>query len=169
LAGPVDRREASAMKAIATKPLDWISRAPVSVTSSRRISASPERVWDAIADHERWPEWFSPVTKVEVLGRGEGIGGRRRVHIGRVSVEEEFLAWEPGRRFAFTVTHARWPGLKAMVEDVRLEPDGTDATTVTYTQALEPAGAAVLGPVLRRALPRALGRGLAGLDRHVTG
>ena len=45
--------------------------------------------------------------------------------------EEEFLAWEPGRRFAFTVTHARWPGLKAMVEDVRLEPDGTDATTVT--------------------------------------
>lgn len=155
------------MKPLATKSLDWIARAPVRVTRSRRISADPDRVWAAIADHESWPAWFRAVTRVERRGTGEGVGGRRRVHIRSTTIDEEFLAWEPGKRFAFTVTHTNRPGMRSIVEEVRLDRDG-DGTTVSYTQAFDPVAAVVTAPLLRRVLPRVLDEALAGLDRHVT-
>jgi uncharacterized protein YndB with AHSA1/START domain len=157
------------MRPLVRKTLDWIPQAPVRVTRSRRIPASSDRVWEAIADHERWPEWFGALTAVERIGTGEGVGSGRRVHLKGISVEEEFLVWEPGRRFAFTVVRATRPGIKAMVEDVRLEPDGDTATTVSYTQAIQPVGARVVAPLVRRAVPRTLDGALEGLERHVTG
>ncbi len=157
------------MKPITPKPLDWISSAPVSVTRTRRIAAPSDQVWAAIADHEGWPAWFEPLTAVERLDAADGVGGHRRVHIRKVAVEEEFLAWEPGERFAFTVTHANMPGIKSMVEEVRLVADGEHATTVSYTQAIQPAAATVTAPLLRRLVPKAIDKGLAGLARLLEG
>lgn len=157
------------MKPITPRPLDWIDQAPVAVTATRRIATTPDRIWAAIADHEGWPAWFGAITEVEVLGRGEGVGGGRRVHIGRVTVDEEFLAWEPGARFAFTLTHSSAPGIRSMVEDIHLIEAGDTATTVSYTQALDPLGARVTAPILRRLLPKQLDKGLAGLASHVGG
>lgn len=159
----------SGMKPLTRQTLDWIDRAPVRVTRTRRIAVTADRVWDALADHERWPEWFTTITSVEVLGSGEGIGGRRRVRIRSLAVEEEFLAWEPGRRFAFTVTHASVGGIRSMVEDLQLTPAGDTATTVSYTQAVEPVAARIIAPLLRRSLGRALDGGLASLAAHVGG
>ena len=157
------------MKQITRRPLDWIDQAPVNVTRTRRIGVPRDQVWSVIADHERWPEWFGPVTRVEPLEPAEGVGGRRRVHIKSTSVEEEFLAWEPGSRFAFTVTHSTTPAIRSMVEDVRLVPDGPDATTVSYTQAIDPLGGSVAAPLLRRFAARTLDSALAGLAGHVGG
>jgi carbon monoxide dehydrogenase subunit G len=155
------------MKALTPRTLEWLDHAPVRVTRTARIPKAPERVWDVIADHERWPEWFPSVARVEALDPAEGVGGRRRVHIGSLTVEEEFLVWEPGARFAFVVTHSTKPGIRSMVEDVRLVPDGPDATTVTYTQAIEPVGVRLSAPVVRRVAARALEGALAGLATHV--
>lgn len=157
------------MRPLIVRDLNWIDHAPVSVTRTRRIAASSDEIWAAIADHESWPQWFDALTEVEVLGSGEGVGGRRRVHIRSIAIEEEFLAWEPGERFAFVLTGANKPGIKSMVEDVRLESVGDGATTVSYTQALEPVAATVTAPLLRRVLPKGLDKGLAGLARHVGG
>lgn len=157
------------MKPITSRPLDWIDQAPVVVTRTRRMAASTDRVWEAIADHEGWPAWFGVLTKVEVLGRGVGVGGGRRVHIGSIAVDEEFLVWEPGAHFAFTVTHASRPVLRSMVEDIRLTAEGDSATTVRYTQAVEPVAARVVAPLLRRQLSKELEKGLAGLAAHVGG
>lgn len=157
------------MKPITSRPLDWIDQAPVVVTRTRRIAATTDLVWDTIADHQSWPEWFDSLTKVEVLGRGAGVGGGRRVHIGPIAVDEEFLVWEPGARFAFTVTHANRPVLRSMVEDIQLTAEGDSATTVRYTQAVEPVAARVVAPLLRRQLSKQLEKGLAGLAAHVGG
>ena len=157
------------MKPITARPLEWIDHAPVQVTRTRRIAASRDRVWDVIADHARWPEWFDALTLVEPLEPAEGVGGHRRVHIRSIAVEEEFLAWEPGVRFAFTVTHSTKPGIRSMVEDVRLVPDGDVATTVSYTQAIDPVGARLTAPLVRRIAARNLDAGLAGLAAHVSG
>lgn len=157
------------MKPITPRTLDWMDQAPVLATRTRRIAATPDRVWAAIADHEGWVEWFGPITAVERIGDGEGVGGGRRVHIKSIAVEEEFLAWEPGARFAFTVTRANRSGIRSMVEDVRLTPEGDTATTVAYTQAIDPMGARVTAPLLRRVIPRTIDRGLAGLAAHVGG
>lgn len=157
------------MKPIAPQTLDWIDRAPVHVTRTRRIAAPPERIWEVVADHERWPEWFTALTTVEALEPSEGVGGRRRVRIRSLAVEEEFLAWEPGRQFAFTVTHATTRAIRSMVEDVRLTSAGDAATTVSYTQAIEPMAARVTAPLLRRSVPRTLDGAVAGLAAHVGG
>ena len=163
------RWKALAMKPITARPLEWIDQAPVKVTRTRRIAVPRDRVWEAVADHARWPEWFDALTLVEPLEPPEGVGGRRRVHIRSIAVEEEFLAWEPGARFAFTVTHSTKPGIRSMVEDVRLVPDGDSATTVSYTQAIEPVGGRLTGPLVRRVAARNLDSGLAGLAAHVGG
>ena len=157
------------MRTLVKKDLDWIPDAPVSVTRTRRLGAPVDRVWAVIADHERWPEWFTALEGVERVGSGEGVGGRRRVRLKQLTVEEEFLAWEPNARFGFVVTHVDRPGIRSMVEDIRLRPDGDAATTVTYAQAAEPVAAVVIAPLLRRLFARNLDKGLAGLDRQVTG
>lgn len=126
--------------------------------------------WEAIADHEGWATWFPNITRVEPGTPAEGVGGTRVVHIGSsVEAHEEFLAWDPGSRFSFTLVAASGPGLRSMNEDVRITPDGPNACTVTYTMGLDVAGARFLRPVLSRVLGKAIGDGLAGLAAHVGG
>ncbi len=157
------------MKPITAQTIDWIPRAPVSVTRTRSIAADRDRVWATIADHEGWVDWFGPITQVERLDAADAVGGHRRVHIRRIAVEEEFLAWDPGERFAFTITHSNAPGITAMVEDVRLTADGEHATNVSYTQAVQPVGGKLTAPLLRLLVPKAIDQGLAGLAKHLGG
>lgn len=157
----------SAMKPLTRRTLDWMPQAPVVVTRSVTTSAPPEVVWKLIADHEGWPDWFDGLTEVEPMEPPEGVGGHRRVHLGPIVVEEEFLAWEPGSRFAFVVTHANRRLMTSMVEDVRLTPAG-EGTEVSYTQAVEPRFG-FMSPLLRRAFGRTLDKGLAGLAATAEG
>lgn len=152
------------MTPITPRPLEWVDHAPVLATATRAIPASPDAVWAVLADHERWPEWFSGLKAVETTANGgQGVGGGRRVHLGPIAVDEEFLAWEPGRRFAFTVTHSSGKGVKSLVEDIRITPSGDDGCSITYTMALDVAAARVVGPVLRRALTKNLTKALGAL------
>lgn len=163
------------MAALTPQPLEWIDHAPVRATRTRRIEAPPTTVWAAIADHEGWAEWFGPITRVVPGATSEGVGGTRTVVVGKVEVDEEFIAWEPAEtaessaRFAFTVVASSGPGLRSMNEDVRLTPAGENATTVSYTMALDPKGARLVRPVLEPVLRKALDKALAGLAAHVEG
>lgn len=158
------------MKPMTPRPLEWIDVAPVRASRSRKIGAPADAVWAAVADHEGWATWFPNITKVERGDPATGVGGTRVVHVGSaVHVAEEFLAWEPGTRFSFTVVGSSRPGLRSMNEDVRITPDGPDACTVTYTMGLDLPGARVLRPVLAPVLRKVIGDGLAGLAVHVGG
>lgn len=44
------------------------------------IAATPEKVWAALTDVVRWPEWTASVTKVELLG-GEHLALESKVRI----------------------------------------------------------------------------------------
>lgn len=157
------------MNPLTPRPLDWNDVAPVRAVESRRIAAGPDAVWTVIADHEHWGEWFTPIDEVTPGEPGTGVGGTRRVRVGKMEIQEEFIAWEPGRRFAFTVTGSTRPGLRSLNEDIRLTPDGSDATTVTYTMALDPLGGRFVRPVLAPLLRRSLRSALAGLEARVLG
>ena len=93
----------------------------------------------------------------------EGVGGTRTVHVPGAAVEEEFLAWEPGAQFAFTVTAIGVPVVKSLVENVEITAEGPDACTVSYTMAIDPKGGKVAAALLRPGVGKALERGLAGL------
>lgn len=157
------------MTPIKPRPVEWVDSAPVRASRSRRIAQPPAVVWAAIADHARWTEWFPRLVAVTPGEVADAVGGTRTVDLGVAAAEEEFLAWEPERHFAFTVTASNRPGLRSMVEDIRLTSDGDTACTVTYTMGLEPLGGKLLRPVLEPVLRKAISDGLAGLARHVRG
>lgn len=140
------------MAAVVPQTLDWTTRAPVRANGASTSTASPEAVFAVLADHERWVEWFPNVKRVDVLGQATGVGARRRVKIPLSSVEEEFIAWEPGVRWAFTATSASPRWTRSLVEDCRLtaRPDG--GTDIDYTMYLDPVGP--MGWVMRRSVGR---------------
>jgi hypothetical protein len=120
------------------RDIDWIERAPMALEGRGFSSASPDAVFAVLADHERWPEWFPNVRSVEVTGAAAGVGARRRVRVPGLTVDEEFIAWEPGVRWSFTGTAAKPGFLTSLVEDCRLEAT-EGGTAISYTMYVEPA------------------------------
>ena len=155
------------MAALVRQSIDWIAIAPIAISASAASTAPPERVFAVLADHERWPEWFPSVSKVEVIGAAEGVGARRRVTIPGSVVEEEFIVWEPGVRWSFTGTAARPKLTRSLVEDCRLEALGSGGTRITYTMYLDPPP--LLKPLVRlatRQVRSGIQQGMEGLARR---
>lgn len=150
----------------------WIDNAPVQVEESITIDAPPDVVWGLVADHERWPEWFSALASVEITLGATGVGGGRKVKAGPMGpmvFDEEFTAWDDPAddgtwHFAFTVLRSNVPLIRSMAESVRLSPIGDGARTLlVYRQGLEAPQPWLTGALglswryaewgLRRALP----------------
>jgi hypothetical protein len=128
-----------AAKRLPVRPADWIPTAPIVIEATRTIEAPVGTVWSILADHERWPEWFSVLERVEVTGAAEGVGGTRSVHAKRLRLDEEFTVWEPERHFVFSIVGSSVPLFASMAESIRLDPIGDDRSAVAYSQGLEPA------------------------------
>jgi len=127
-------------KQLKTQPPEWITTAPVKVSASREMRVTPDQVFAALCDHEAWPEWFSSIQKVERLGdQREGVGSRRRVTINkRFAVDEEFIVWEPGKAWGFTVYEASTGVFRTLNELVEMQVIADDRTRVTYTMGIDP-------------------------------
>ncbi|MEY2425724.1 MAG: hypothetical protein QOI61_1296 [Actinomycetota bacterium] len=128
------------MAELTMQTIDWIDRAPVRVEARAESTASPDKVFAVLADHERWPEWFPSLKKVTVLGPAEGVGARRRVAIPGMTVDEEFIVWDPGVRWSFTGYDAKPRFTRSLVEDCVLTPLPNGGTAISYTMYLDPAG-----------------------------
>ncbi len=102
------------------------------------MPAGVDVVWERIADHPTWPQWFTALSEVRPGAIDHGLGGGRSVVVNRITIEEEFTAWEPGRHFAFSVVKA--PRLLAsLAESVELDALADGRCVVTYRQGIEPA------------------------------
>src|SRR5258708_6880700 len=135
------------MAELTKQTIDWIDRAPVRIEAKAESTASPDKVFAVLADHERWPEWFTSVKKVTVLGKGEGVGARRRVQVPGMTVDEEFIVWDPGKRWSFTGYEAKPGAARSLIEDCILTPLSNGGTAISYTMYLDPKGLA--GPMVR--------------------
>lgn len=118
------------------QPPEWIDAAPIRVEASVDVAVPPPAAWKRIADHASWPRWFTALDRVEPIGAGEGVGGERRVTVNRLTLDEEFTAWEVDEHFAFAVTSSKLPILETLAESVRIEPtDG--GCRIVYRQGLQ--------------------------------
>ena len=135
------------------------------------ISASPQLIWDYIAEPENYLHFMSGITRWEVVGdQRSGLGARYRMLI-RVGAAEvggliEVVEWREGRDMAWTsVTgvdqRGRW----------RLREDEDGGTRVELRFAYGVAGAGIPGLVAERLsapqLNRHLRRSLQQLKRQV--
>ncbi len=154
------------MADLVRQTLDWIEAAPLKIRGTSVASASPEAVFAVLANHEAWPQWFPGLKRVDVLGPAAGVGARRRVKLPMTTVDEEFIAWEPGVRFAFTGTAASPRFTSSLVEDCRLEPTADGGTAIGYTMYLAPAGPA--GFLIKAAAGRVRSNLQAGVDALAT-
>jgi uncharacterized protein YndB with AHSA1/START domain len=147
---------------------DWAGGAPVHHSQETEVAAAPDAVWATLADHASWPQWFRGMTRVVVDGDGAGVGATRTVWLGPARARERFVAWEPGRRFAFCLTESNAPGLRSMVEVIDLRPAGPGRTAVRYTVGIEAAAVpSLLDPGLKVFARQVVANGLKGLAaRH---
>jgi len=151
----------------------------IEVMREATVPAGVDEVWAIVADPSRAQEWFDFADRTEVLS-GEGVGQKRTQHghWGRrkSEVDQEIIAWEPGRLLAWQHTAERLDGkpaprFAASTEfRIELSPSG-DTTTVRLRSLQEPAGA-VKGWLMKRLgtkdIERALDRSLSRLTDLVT-
>lgn len=95
------------------------------------IAAPPEKVWTVLTDIERWPEWTTSVTSVELLSEAPlNIGSQARIRQLRLPmVVWTVTAFETGRYFEWQNIR---PGLKT-VAGHRVESRGSDRGCVTLS------------------------------------
>ena len=98
-------------------------------SASIDVDAPIERVWEVLADVERWAEWTSTVTSVARLDDGPlQIGSRARIEQPKIPpTEYEVTEVEPGRSFTWV---ARGPGVRTTARHVLEELPG-ERTKVT--------------------------------------
>ena len=150
--GRSERIRLSVVRALPPQTLDFFEQAPLRVSESATIAAPPLRVFAAFADAPSWPRWFPLMhTAKWVTEEIERVGAEREVGLyGLGNYVERFLAWEPGKRFTFTMISSSSPLATALAEDFQMSPvrDGA-ATRLAWTLAAEPT---LLGRLLRPGL-----------------
>jgi len=111
----------------------------VSFTISLAISAAPTKVFDAIADFTRTPEWYSAVKRVDRVEGTGGLGTRYAVHRdlpgGPVVNTVAVTSYTDGAEVGFTSISGPTP----FVYRYLIEPTGT-STRLTLEGTISAAG-----------------------------
>ena len=126
-------------------------------------SASPERLFDLLADAPSWPSWFGPVRSAEWLpvDPADSALRVRRVRIGPLRVVEAVLAESRPSHHAYQVRTVL--PVREHRADVVFRPDAT-GTRIEWTMSFEPTVPGT-GPLLRAGLVFGVSRLAASLIR----
>jgi uncharacterized membrane protein len=115
------------------------------------VLADPSRVWEVLADLERWPSWTASVRSLTVTSDGPvGIGTTVRIdQPGFPAAVWTITEWSPGRSFAW---ESRAPGaVSTGVHEVEASDGGCHVRLVLEQRgALAPVLALVAGRRTRR-------------------
>jgi uncharacterized protein YndB with AHSA1/START domain len=157
---------AAAVKPLDAAGLDFFGSAPLQITASARLNASPERLFASFADASQWLRWWPMMTTCKWTVDTAAVGAEREVVVRLLGrFRERMIAWQPGQRFAFTMIASTSPMASQLAEDYRLSADGT-GTRLDWTLAARPR---ILGklaaPVMRVTMLRMFSSGIVNLDR----
>jgi hypothetical protein len=106
------------------------------------IKASPEVIFEVFEDPRSWTVWAFPIQKVEWTSpKPFGVGTTRSVHMmGDMVGYEKFVAWEPGKRMAFTFVGCSKDATDKFLEDYRVTDLGDGSCRVEWYMAMETRG-----------------------------
>jgi uncharacterized protein YndB with AHSA1/START domain len=142
-----------------------LDRAPFRFTATAVLPCTPLRLFEEMAEPERWTTWFPLMRRARWTSQETArVGARREVTLlGLGRFEETILAYEPGRRFAFTMIATTSPLPRQMAEDYRIgDVDGRARLDWTVASAPTTLGRFTTAglPLLFRGLWRGAVRGL---------
>ena len=126
------------------------------ITRTRRIAAPASDLWSRLADFGAIARWAANVDHSCLLTHEDdaGVGAVRRVQVGRTTLLECVVRWEPEVALAYRLEGLP-PIVRSVVNEWHLESAG-DATLVTLRTEIEP------GPrPPEKAVAKLLGRRLA--------
>ena len=148
----------------------FVERARSVHVAEATTAARRSLVFNAFADPQSWPDWFPNVQRAAYTSPPPfGVGTIREAHVGGTRWVEEMIAWDDGRRWAWTVLRASVPFAAAQVECFEFADAGT-GTQIRWTLALEPRLIARLGARFATgAIRRLLARATANLDARLEG
>ncbi|MGH1341829.1 MAG: SRPBCC family protein [Nannocystales bacterium] len=136
------------------------------VEQSLNTSATAQRMWEVLTDHESMPRWFPAVRSVTLNppGREErnGLGAIRHVKAVGPTIVEEVVEWDAPSRYVYVLLRG------APIRDHRGEvtvvetPGGARATWCIRFRPIIPLSGLVLRPLMNR-VARDLLRGAAKL------
>jgi hypothetical protein len=155
------------MRAMEPMSLAEIETAPFRVSMSARFDASPDAVFAQLADPRLWLEWFPLMYRAEWTSQKTGAVGAEREVALRVfgKYRERFLAWEPGERFAFTMTGSTSPLVARMAEDWRIAREHGGVRLEWTVGGYPTTIGRVATPALRIVLSRLFSGGGARLEK----
>ena len=140
----------------------------MAVSAEVSIAASTQAVWEVLADFGAIERW-SPVVRESHLtsDQREGVGCARHCELfPRGSIDEDVIAWEPGRHLGINGEPAGGP-IESQRSDFRIElAEGGSSVIMTITFELTRAAAERLDSITD-GLQRAVAGTTAGLKHHV--
>src|SRR5439155_25970150 len=97
--------------ALTPSELGFTNESPFRFENEAVAEAPPDRVFAVLADAPGWPRWCKDFKKAEwTTAAPPGVGSTREVKMrDGLGARERMLAWEPGRRFAFSVDELTRP------------------------------------------------------------
>lgn len=106
------------------------------------IKATPEQIFEVFEDGESWTIWAPPIQKVEWTSpKPFNVGTTRTVSMmGGIVGYEEFVAWERGKRMAFTFLRCSKKDPEKFLEDYRVTDLGDGSCHVVWYMAMENRG-----------------------------
>jgi hypothetical protein len=151
------------MKQMAPMSLAELDSAPFRMVLSDVRPGSPAAVFAELAEPERWLGWFPLMTKAGWSSSQTAcVGAERKVALRLLGrFEERFLAWEPGKRFAFTMIASTSPLARQMAEDYRLTREA-GGTRLEWTIGAVPTTIGRVGTPALRLVSKRLFSGLIG-------
>lgn len=134
------------------------------VSVARRLDASPDAVWDVLADFPNISVWNGGVRASRATSTAvEGVGATRHCDLAPFgALEETVREWEPGRRMVVTIDEARRLPMRSAAATFVIEPDG-EGSEVTIEYRYDPQGP--VGPMMDRQFTKGFGGFLDDLER----
>ncbi len=117
---------------------EFLSQAPLRAAVSLHADVDAGRLFEILAAAAATPKWALPITQARWLSPAPfGIGSRRVITFaGRLVGHERYIAWEPGRRLAYSLETTNVPGIEALAEEYRIIPSSGGGCELSWTLAV---------------------------------
>ena len=114
--------------------LDFCERSPHRIINEAVLAVEPARAFELLASDRELGAWLHDFVACRwTSAPPHGVGSTREVTLKTLSVQEKFIAWDPGERLTFTISASTLPLMNRAVEDLRLTRVAPATTRLRWT------------------------------------